>query len=207
MLRSVHGAHAARAPLRFGLAPTLLSTARCSGSASSAAAAPIRKDSTFRRVNLADGRLRLAVLVDAEALTVRTYFESIAPHLRTLDGNTLLTRVFAHDLSPEWQQVVLNRGDAFEAFAVARFIAVHMQMCADAAYIAQLRLSNKAQGVALCCRPESAPLIEQQLERRDSVFMFVHQFVVTPSGVALQRPVGGCAVPARAASGAVAAKS
>lgn len=143
------------------------------------------KDTFFKRHNPLDDRKRIVVLIDAEHVTVQDFFTAIQPVIKSNFSsgthNVLLHRVFAHNLKRDWQNIVLNREEAFDHFKVERFIAMHMQIVADAAHIAQRRLQNKTQGVVLCCAVPSAPLMEEQLRKRD-IFAFVDRCVINAAG-------------------------
>ena len=161
-----------------------------------------------RFINPADQRKRLAVLIDGDLTSVRTYFTKVEPLIRTINSDTeqntgnvvLLHRVFFQQsvLKPEWQQVVMNRSDSFESFRVQRFIAMHLQMVADGAHIAQLRLQNRVQGIVWVTDQTSCELYKDQIvnKRKDS-FDFVDRYVVfgegaideSPSSIGKKQPV------------------
>jgi hypothetical protein len=109
------------------------------------AALPIKDRYPPAAYDPADSRRRLALLIDGEMVSVRSY-EAMLPKLNE-HGVTLLTRVFAHKLKPDWSQAVLSR--RVEWFRVEKFIPVHMQIAADAGHIARFRADNQMQGVCL----------------------------------------------------------
>lgn len=152
------------------------------------------KDTFFKKYSPLDERKRIVVLIDAEHISVHGFFGIVQPALQrefsSATHNVLLHRIFGHSFKRDWQQVLVNREDSFDHVLVERFISLHMQMAADAAHIAQRRLQNKAQGVVLCCADPLAPLLQDQLRKRE-IFSFVDKCVITASGkISLNYSVG-----------------
>lgn len=86
----------------------------------------------------ADSRRRLMILVDGSMVSNRSYNEML-PRIVAL-GQPMLTRVFSHDLKPDWQPDVIGR--RVEWFRVEKFIPIHMQIAADAAHVNRWRREN-----------------------------------------------------------------
>lgn len=97
-----------------------------------------------------DTRRRLAVLVDAGKIGPGVFKGTLLPAIEK-HGRPILTRLFAHTLTPEWETEQAGGAQQAELFQVEKFIPVPMQMAADAEHIVRLSSKNKVQGVVFVC--------------------------------------------------------
>ncbi|KAG8347282.1 hypothetical protein TRVL_01886 [Trypanosoma vivax] len=137
--------------------------------------------------DLSDPRRRLALLVDATGVSPRVFRNTVLPAALKV-GVPVLVRVFAVQLSGEWESLVAGSGHAgcsgtteggsgevvggetsedkgpvcppVEFFRVERFIPVSMQMEADANHIFDFRQQNKIEAIAFVCSEVDRGLFE-----------------------------------------------
>ena len=108
-----------------------------------------------------DGRLKLAILVDAISVSPESY-----PYIDELvkkKGTICLRRYFDYECRPFWK--ALENSFSFEWFRVDGFIPIHMQIAADTAHLIEYKKENLISGIVMVVTMDEAEAYSKYYER------------------------------------------